>query len=92
MPSFLALALAAMAASSLAAANPAPDMGRNTRSAGLTTSLRTVRNVKTPIRLLEYGRALTRLGSAIPKGLANTLRRRTTGRFRILFKHICDVD
>jgi hypothetical protein len=90
MPSFLALALAAMAASSLAAANPAPEMAGNTRSAGLTTSLKTVRKTNAasvPNGLLEHARALVRRGSAIPEGLANALRRHTTGRFRILFKH-----
>lgn len=86
MRSILELALPAMVASSLAASNPTLEMAWNTRSAGLTTSLKTVRKTNigadVPDGLGDYARALARLGSAIPEGLADVLRRRTTGRFR----------
>ena len=86
MRSILELALAAMVASSLAASNPTLEMALNTRSTGLTTSLKAVRKTNIgsdgPDGLGDYAGALARLGSAIPEALAGVLRRRTTGRFR----------
>ncbi|KAH8697059.1 putative aspergillopepsin A precursor [Talaromyces proteolyticus] len=78
MVAFSVLGLATIAARSLASVNPVPE-----RSIGLTSSLKTVRNVNTasdiPSGLAQHVRGLARYGGTIPEGLTALLRRENIG-------------